>query len=611
MPTDQSSVEPLDPETLARLPDFHHPAVSSDGTIAVQYDVTGRNELHLVDPETGEHERLTDGELPRSARWPVEWSGDGERVLFHRDNGGDEQNDVWAVDRDGSVETLIEVDGQASIQDSTPDGRVVLYASDEGDQLNLYQHDRETGEQTQLTHHDRPARGALYDPDGDRVAYVTNESDNRENRDVYVTDADGGEPRRLDAGTDGTELTVEDWGPDGDRLLLHDNSEDLGRLGVYDLRTDEVDWLGNGEYEEREGVISPNGDCIVALRTRHAATIPVVYERPSGVSQELDLPDGVADLASGDPFLDGDELVFSHTSPADRKSLLRYDLTTDDAETLLAPAYDEIDPDVFVDAEYVSYESEDGTSIGALLYDPRDGSGRSASETEMPAVVKVHGGPHSQSTQRFDRSVQFLVSKGYAVLQPNYRGSIGRGREFKNAIHGDWGGMEQVDVRRGAEWLAERDWIDDDRIAVSGASYGGYSAYCQMTMHPEPWAAGVAKVGITDLRQLYENSMPHFQAVLERNMGDPVENESLWRERSPIEHVGNVTDPIFVVHGINDPRCPIEQARAFRDAMEANGLAEGEEYEYEELGEEGHGSTDQEQQLRSLRLLGNFLDQRL
>ena len=601
----------IEPEELASLPEFYHPSVSPDDErVAFYYDETGRNELYVLDPASGERTRVSDGEVPRSARWPIEWSGDGDRVFFHLDDDGDEQNDVWMTDLDGSFERVVEVDGQAVIQDSTLDGRWLLYASDEGEQMNLYRYDLDAGEREQLTEYDHPVREGQYSPDGERIAYVTNESDDLENRDLYVMNADGSEKRRLDVGTEGTEVDLGDWGPDGERLLIADNSPDLRRVGIYDLRTDDVRWLSDGSYEERAAVFAPDGAHVVALRMRNAAVMPVWYDLETGTGTEFDLADGVASVAS-DPFVSDNALLVFHTTPADRKRLLRYDLGTDETEVLLDAEYGSVDPDTFVDAEYVTYESEDGLEIGALLYDPRNGPPRRDDDTEVPAVVNVHGGPHSQSMQRFDLVTQFLVSKGYAVLQPNYRGSIGRGREFKNAIHGDWGGMEQVDIRRGAEWLAERDWIDEDRIAVSGVSYGGYSAYCQLTMHPEPWAAGVAWVGITDLRQLYENSMPHFQATLEEQMGDPDENEELWRDRSPIEHVENVEAPIFVIHGVNDPRCPIEQARAFRNAMVECSFEEGVDFEYEELGEEGHGSTDQAQQLRTFRLLGDFFDQRL
>ncbi len=608
----------IDPEALARLPEFYHPVVSPDGTeIACYYDVHGRNDLYLIDRETGDLAQVTDGEVPRSARWHVCWAQDGSAVYYHLDDAGDEQNDIarW-VPGDGT-ETVLEVDGQAIIMDTTQDGRHVLYASDEGEQLNLYRFDTQTGDAEQVTTAPSPVMMGVFGPADDRIAYQTNERDALENRDVYVMAADGTDKRRLEIGVVGSETSVVGWHPEGDRLVVSDNGEGLRRVGLYDLGTDDVVWFGPHDAEESPVGVSPDGRYLVATRTRRGATVPVVYDL-EGTSEEqtrgreLEVPEGVASFSVGRgmAFVDERTIVFAHSRPDARKELYEYDLETDDSSVVLEASYDDVDPDGFVDAEYVTYESEDGREIGGLLYDPRNGPARSADE-QVPAVVHVHGGPHSRYSKSFNLMAQFLATRGYAVFQPNYRGSTGRGREFKQAILGDWGGMEQVDIAAAGRWLEGREWIDEDRVAVYGGSYGGYSVYCQLTMHPDQWAAGIASVGITDLHRLYEEDMAHFQYILRQQMGDPEDDDELWRERSPIEHVDDLEAPLSIVHGVNDPRCPIDQARLFRDAMLECGFREGEDFEYNELGAEGHGSTDIEQKVRKFDLLDDFLERRL
>ncbi|WP_247731207.1 S9 family peptidase [Halovivax limisalsi] len=623
----------VDPAMLARLPEFYHPAVSPDGSqVAFYYDAHGRNDLYLLETETGRYERVTDGEAPRSARWHVRWGRDGETVYFHHDDAGDEQNDILAWTRAG-VETVVDVDGQASFSDTTRDGASILYASDAGEQLNLYRYDTDSGERARLTAYDRPTRGGRFGPDDERITYVTNESDALENRDVYVMDADGSEKRRLGIGEEGSEASVTAWFPDGDRLLVSDNADDLRRAGIYDLTTDEIEWLGAHEAEETPAAISPNGRFVLVSRKRRGATMPVCYDRRTGESRELDVADGVARIPGGRDaaFVDETTVVFSHSRPDARKELYAYDLDTDEYDVLLEAAYegvpagsegsraspdgrsdtDRVSPDSFVDAEYVTYESEDGLEIGGLLYDPRAGPAVADDAADVPAVVVVHGGPHARSSKAFSLTAQVLATRGYAVFMPNYRGSTGRGRAFKQAIHGDWGGKEQADIAAAGRWLGAREWIDADRIAVYGGSYGGYSVYTQLTRYPTLWTTGIASVGITDLHALYEESMPHFQHSLREQLGDPDENEALWRERSPIEHVERMERPIYIVHGVNDPRCPISQARLFRNALEDRGWVEGEDFEYTELGEEGHGSTDMAQKVEKFRLLEDYLDRRL
>ncbi|SNZ16010.1 Dipeptidyl aminopeptidase/acylaminoacyl peptidase [Natronoarchaeum philippinense] len=612
-------------EELASLPTFHHPTASPDGDeVAVYYDGTGRNELHLIDAETGESTRISDGEVPRNARWHVEWGADGERVFFHLDDDGNEQNDVHAIDRDGSAEAVVEMDGQVSLADVGADGETLLVGSSAGGQMNLYRHDLPTGETTKLTDYERAAYGGTLSPDCDRIAYGTNETDAYENMDVYVANADGSEPRNLEIGETGAESAPADWGPEGDRLLVQDNTEDLTRCGIYDLRTDEVTWYGDLDAEEQPVAFLPDGERFLAHRTRDAAIAPVVYDVESGASSELDLPEGVSQFPGGqggDAALSDDRVVVTHTTADRRPELLAYDLDTDEYETLLDAEYGDLDPDAFADAEFFTFEShgvdgfqpsarqtesDGGLEIEALLYD--------SGERPSPAIVKPHGGPRGQDTRSFDLYTQFLVSQGYSVLEVNYRGSTGRGREFVELLYDDWGGDEQADIAEGARLLREKEWIDEDRIAVFGGSYGGYSAYCQMTMYPELYDAGVAWIGLTDLQDMYENTMPHFRTeLLEKNIGSPEDNPELYRERSPVTHVENVSAPLLMLHGVNDRRVPVSQSRIFRDALVDAGYTEGEDadFEYVELGEEGHASSDIDQKIRLFEILADFLDRRL
>ncbi|MCU4717227.1 S9 family peptidase [Halapricum hydrolyticum] len=605
-------------EDVAGLPEFYHPTISPDGSrVALYYDETGRNELYVLDRASGERRQISNENVPRDARWWIRWGASGDEILFHRDEAGNEQNDLYTISLDGDVEEVLAVDGQGLLFDVADDA--ILFGSDEGKQLNLYRHDRESDRTIQLTDYDQPIRGAQFSPSGDRIAYVTNESRQLENTDVYVATADGSDPRTIAVGTEGSETQLHDWLPGGNRLLVSDDTEDRRRVGVYDLATESVTWLGPHEAEESGVAVGLNGQRALTTRTRGAAVVPVVYDLETLDGRELDLPEGAVSfhVAGGSVFADASTVVFGHSTPAERKRLLAYDLDADDYRVLLDAEYGSVDPDVFVDAEYVTYESPGATpesemyTIGALLYDPRDGTARGDDKADIPAVVFPHGGPHAQTQRQFDVYTQFLVSQGYAVLRPNYRGSTGRGREFKRAIHGDWGGDEQADIAEGGRWLMNRQWIDADRVAVFGGSYGGYSVYCQLTQYPALWTTGIAWIGITDLHRLYEEDMPHFQHQLRMQMGDPEENYELWRERSPIEHVDAIERPICIIHGANDPRCPIGQARRFRDALEERGWEDGTDFEYHELGEEGHGSTDIQQKIRAFEILGDYLDRRL
>ncbi|PSP78931.1 S9 family peptidase [Halobacteriales archaeon QS_1_68_20] len=602
-------------EALGSLPEFYHPIVSPVGDrVALYYDESGRNELYVLDADTGEYERLTDGEVPRDANWLKRWSDGGDRVYVHRDHDGDEQYDVLSVALDGTVETVVRVDGQAVLRDVADDGRTLLYTSDQAGQPNLYRYDREADETTRLTEYGRPVSGGAFSPSGDRIAYRVNESAELNNLDLYVMAADGADARRLPVGSEGSEVGFGGWFPDGQRVLVSDDDDGLRRVGTYDLGEESVRWFGPDDpdrrHEESAVAVGPDGDVVLAARDRRAARMPVAYDVRTGEGRELDVPEGFLSLSSsvGGTFVDGSTVVFAHSSADRRKRLLEYDLDSDASGVLLNATYGDVDPATFVDAEYVTYESEDGLTVGGLLYVPRE---EESGEEDLPAVVSVHGGPHSRAYRRFDVYVQFLVSRGYAVFRPNYRGSTGRGREFERAIHHDWGGMEQADVAAAGRWLAGHDRIDADRIAVFGRSFGGYSVYCQLTQYPRLWATGVAWMGITDLHRLYDAVPSYVQHYLRRQMGDPEENRDRWRERSPVEHVEEMERPVLILHGVNDPRCPVEQARVFRDKLEARGWELGTDFEYRELDGQGHGSTDADQTVQVFELLDAYLDRRL
>jgi len=618
-------------EALASLPTMAHPTVSPDGDrVAFYYDLSGRNELHVLDVATGEHEQVSDGEVPRNARWGLQWSADGDRVYFHLDDDGNEQNDVWAFDLDSrTAEPVVELDGQTVLSDvsenregsddptgnrtASGDGETLLVGSTRDGQMNVYSHDLATGETTKLTDYERAAGGATFSPDGERIAYATNESDDFGNQDVYVMsvehgfteDADGSDPRNLHVGEDGAESGPADWHDDGQRLLVSDNSKDLSRCGVYDLESDEVTWYGDLAAEESP-VRFLDADRFLALRTRDAAVMPVVYDVDSGKSEELDLIDGVATSVSGEGLLDDGRLPLTLTTPGRRPELLAYDLDTGETETLVDAEYGPFDREDFTDAEYFTFDSFDGTDIGALLYD--------SGQRPSPLIVNPHGGPRAADYKSFGLYTQFLVSRGYSVLQVNYRGSTGRGKAFVDMLKMDWGGGEQRDIAEATRLVSDYDWVDDDRVVVFGGSYGGYCAYCQTTMFPDLYDAGIAWIGVTNLEDMFENTMPHFRTeLMEKYLGTPEENPDLYRDRSPVTHAEHLDRPLLMVHGVNDRRVPVSQARIFRDRLEELGFEEGEEgdYEYVELGEEGHASSDIDQKIRLFEILDDFLDRRV
>jgi len=284
-----------------------------------------------------------------------------------------------------------------------------------------------------------------------------------------------------------------------------------------------------------------------------------------------------------------------------------YDLAADSSETLVPAEYGAIDPAIFVEGEHIWYESFDGLKIPAILYKPR----AIAADAKLPALVVVHGGPTGQWFRGFDPYAQFLVDLGYVVIEPNIRGSTGYGVQFRDMALKDWGGADLEDVAHAANYLTGLPYVDAQRIGVFGGSYGGYMTFMAATKKPDLWKAAVAWVGITDLHRLYAGSMEHFKYYLRQQMGNPDTNADLWRERSAINFADKLRARLLIVHGVNDPRCPIEQARLFRDRLLELDRTEGHDFEYVELTDEGHGSSDIQQKIRTYHLLADYMQKNL
>lgn len=608
---------------LATLPTMAQPTAHRDaGGIALYYDQTGRNELHVLDVATGELAQWSEGDVPRDAGWWIKWGGP-DRLFYHHDEAGNEQHDIHAIERDGTSHPVFKADGQVVLHDVSPAGETLLLGSSHGGQMNLYLHQVDTEETVKVTDADRAVHSGVLGPNGDRIAYSTNESDEYHNYDVFVAEADGSNPRNLQIGDTGAEAFPTDWHPDADRLLIGDNTPDLSRCGVYDLETNSVTWVGHDGYEEAPECFLPDGERFIGIRTRETLVVPVVYDPATGEAAEFDLPDGVAGFGqNGTPVLDESHVAMTQEGPTRRRELLAYDLESDESEVLLEADYGPFDPEDFADAEFFTVESDgvpqtparavehdpyEALEIEGLLYDP--------GVRPAPLIVNPHGGPPVYETKDFDVFDQFLASRGYAVLQVNYRGSAGLGREFKERLYHDWGGAEQGDVATAAEHVLDTyDWIDEDCVAVYGRSFGGYSANWQLVQYPELYDAGIAWVGVSDLQDMYENTMPHFRSeLMVKYLGEPEENTELYAERSPVNYVENIDCPMLIMHGVNDTRVPVSQARLFREALETAGFeaGEGADFEYVELGAEGHSSSDIERKVRVFTVLEDFLSRRL
>jgi dipeptidyl aminopeptidase/acylaminoacyl peptidase len=597
-------------EELAKLPNFYMPTVSwQRDKLAFFWDKSGRLELYVMDLQERQPRQISHGEVPRTPRAGFVWDRDGRTIIFAKDRQGDEQHDLYQIDVEtGEVRRLTQdPECQEYPVQVSPDKEWVTVLTDKFGQLNLCKvRLSQPQEYIQLTNYPNPVfGGGQWSPDGQWIAYAVNESPDLNNSDVYIIRADGREAQRVLRVKEGSQESVTDWSPDGRFLAITSDASGVERPGLLDVTSGEVRWLGQEGVNESAQSFSQNGRYLACLRNQDAQIRPVIYDLGTGEARDLELPPGVG---VGSDFVNDDTgLVTLFTTATRRAELLLYDLENDTYETLLAAEYGSIDPSLFVESEHIWYPSFDDRQIPALLHTPRD----IALGEKRPAIVIVHGGPTGQFFQSFDPYAQFLVDQGYVVLKPNIRGSTGYGVEFRDMNRYDWGGGDLEDVAAGAAYLKSLPFVDPNRLAVFGGSYGGYMTFMQVVKKPELWKAASAAVGITDLKQLYDDSMEHFKYYLRHQMGHPEENAQLWHDRNAVHFAERLEAKLQILHGANDPRCPVSQSRLFRDRLVQSGYRDGADFEYVEFDDQGHGSADIEHKIRWYTLLADFLAREL
>ena len=437
------------------------------------------------------------------------------------------------------------------------------------------------------------------------MVYAASDQDDPRDAEVFLTRPGTGRSERILSVKKGSKDVPVTWSPDGSTVAVESDAGEFTRAGLLDVASRAVRWLGPGTADESPVDFSPGGRSLLVVRTRGVRVQPVVYDLTNG--EERTIPINL-DLGAEVGFLsDGQRVLALRNDSSRPANFVRWNPSGGTIDDVLAPDYGPISPDQVVAAEVVHYPTFDGREIEAILYRPS----RSASAAPAPAIVHVHGGPTWQFFDVFQRVTQHLVSLGFAVLEPNVRGSTGYGSGFRDLNLRDLGGGDLKDVAAAAEYLGRQPFVDPRRVGIYGGSYGGYLTYAAMTWYPKLWAAGVAIAGVTDWKLCYEEEMPALQHYDRELMGDPVENAALYHERSPVFFAANVRAPLFMIHGLHDPRCPVNQARVFRDALVRLGRKEGRDFEYLEFSDEGHGSADREQILRAYRPAVSFLQRHL
>ncbi len=602
------SAEYLD--ALLSLPGMWGPQVSRDGKwVAWTWFRVGPAADVFAAPTDGSVPPIRLTETPDNT-YLVSWTADSQAVLVEQDKDGNERAQLFRVDLDQPMQMLplTEAEPNYFIRGGAlhPNGRWLVYGANvnvaTGEEIEptwIYRHNLETGERHALA---CPEKGGYIWPDlsptGGHVLYSRKDR-HPAGRQVWLVDIEGRNDREIL--NFGAEVkTYASWFPDGQRVLVISETETHRRLGIWEMEGGNLHWLVDDPKRNIEEAFVPHGSAqIVVVEVQDARARSSLLDPETG--EEIFLPVIEGNLVPLAPVGDGQWVgrYYSSRQPVDA---VRFSLADPDPGRFASlSCVWERTPLSAVDltpAEQFRWQSVDGLEIQGWLYRPQ--------QSARGAVVYVHGGPTAHSQDQINNQIQFFAQQGFAVLDPNYRGSTGFGLAFREAIKVDgWGGLEQEDIRTGIEALIAAGVAERGKVGITGTSYGGYSAWCAITRFPPEIVAASAPVcGMTDLVVDYETTRPDLRPFSEEMMGgSPDQVPERYYERSPIHFVDNIRGRLLIVQGMQDPNVSPENVRAVRGALEKGKVP----YELLAFEDEGHGiSKPKNQKTLYLRLAEFF-----
>ena len=575
-----------------------------DGRLSFLLNTTGTGQVWSVrEPESWPEQHTF---FEESVSF-VDSSPERSEAVFGMDEGGNERAQLYRLDFESGAITDLTARPESKHRwggwDST--GERFAFASNRRDEaaFDVYVQSRdETGDDAELVYEgDGWLSVAGWSPSDDRL--TVHEAHSSFDHDVYTLDLASGDLTHHTPHEGDVRYSSPEWGPDGDAVyLVTDRETDTLRLERLDLESGEFavvadggEWNVDGvaiDEDSRRVVYSRNVDGYTELTAGELVAPDRVDEFPTP-----DLPDGVAGGVSFGP--EGDRFAVTATGSTHNANVYVVEATTGEAERWTRASTAGVPRDTFVERELVHYPTFDGREIPAFFSTPET----EPPESGYPVVVDIHGGPESQRRPSFASVTQYLLNNGYAVFEPNVRGSSGYGKAY-SGLDDVENRMDSVkDIREGVGWLHDHPEVDRDRVVAMGGSYGGFMVLASLTEYPELWAAGVDIVGIANFVTFLENTGDWRRSLREAEYGSLDEDRELLESVSPINNIDRIEAPLFVLHGENDPRVPVGEAEQIVEEAREQGVPVRKLI----FDDEGHGFAKLDNRIEAYREIVDFL----
>jgi len=596
------------------------PTLSIDGKrLAFLTNITGTSQVWMMDSSGGYPEQITSYQDNIGF---IEWSPNGSGLVFGKARGGDENTQFFWMSNDGAEIRELTNDPKTryNFSDFSDDGAKIYYTSNKRDKtfFDVYSMDVATGKEELLFQQNGNNGFAAASKDGSKIIISRSGTELGLDNNLYLIDTRTKQETLLTPHEGSAQFEVVDFLDNNTILLGSNDKREFGNLARMDLTTKKVEFLDSTNWDLDAGALSGDGKTFAYTINRDGfSELYIVDAKSIGKKSEaVKLP--AQGIVGGLDFAkDGSKLAFTFNSAKYNSDVWTYDLRSKQLMQVTKSSRSGIPQASFVEPQLIKYKTFDGREIPAWFYKPKplnltvvpiatEAKTIELNTKNLPVIVSVHGGPEGQERPGFSPLYQYYLSRGYAVLATNVRGSTGYGKTFTHLDDVQKREDSVKDLAASVEWL-KANGADPKRIAVTGGSYGGYMTMAAITLYPDLFAAAVNTVGIVNWETFLKNTSGYRRRAREVEYGMLDKDIDFLRRISPLAKVDKIKTPLFVIHGKNDPRVPYTEAEQVVEALKKRGAT----VEYKLFDDEGHGISKLKNRLELYPLVADFLDKHM
>jgi dipeptidyl aminopeptidase/acylaminoacyl peptidase len=578
---------------------------SDEKRILFSSNQTGVYNVYSVPVAGGEPTNLTSSATDTT--YAVSYFPFDDRVLYTRDQGGNELNHLYVRELDGTERDLTPGEKLKAQFDGWSGDRSAFWVeTNERDPkfFDLYRYDTKTYERTLLYENDAGYSIGAVSPQARAIALV--KTNGTADSDIFLWSAKTNEAKNITAHQGTADNAPQEFDPAlGALYYLSNEGTEFARVRRYDIASGRSEDVETPKWDVLFTRFSRNGRYRATGINEDGHTVVHVFDNRTG--KEVPLPKLPGDNITTLRFSDSEKrIAFYVNGDRSPNNLYVYELGAAEPVRLTESLNKEIDPADLVESEVVRFKSFDGMVIPSIYYKPQ----QATAANKVPGLVWVHGGPGDQTRKGWSATIQYLVNHGYAVLGINNRGSSGYGKSFYVADDRKHGKEPLWDCVEGKKYLQSLPYVDRDRIGIIGGSYGGYMVLAALAYKPEEFAVGVDVFGVANWLRTLE-SIPKwwetYRLALYQELGDPEKDREMLRAISPVFHADKIRRPLLVLQGANDPRVLKAESDDIVAAVKKNGVP----VEYIVFPDEGHGFTKKKNQIEGYGAILKFLDKYL